>query len=64
MTLQSKISKKLTIIMFINLNYLAWVREVKISFKGRGKLEFVTDTTKKSPLSLVPTTEELKNQGD
>jgi hypothetical protein len=64
MTPQSKISEKLTNIIFSNLNYLGWVREVKISFKGRGKFEFVTDTTKKPPLSLVPTIEELKAQGD
>jgi hypothetical protein len=57
---QLETSTKLTNIILNDLNYLAWVRVVKISFKGRDKLRFTTGTTKKPPLSAVPTAEEIK----
>jgi gag-polypeptide of LTR copia-type len=59
---QHETSTKLTKIMLNDLNYLAWVRTVKISLKGRGKLGFATCIEKKPPLSLVPTVEELEAQ--
>jgi gag-polypeptide of LTR copia-type len=59
---QPKTSTKLTNIMFNELNYLSWVRAVKISLKGRGKLRLVTGVIKKPSLSPVPTTEEIKAQ--
>jgi gag-polypeptide of LTR copia-type len=59
---QPETSTKLTNIILNDLNYLAWIRAVKISLKGKGKLGFATGTTKKPPLSAVPTTEEIKAQ--
>jgi gag-polypeptide of LTR copia-type len=59
---QSEISIKLTNIMLNELNYLSWVRAVKISLKGRGKLGLVTGVIKKPSLSSVPTAEEIKAQ--
>jgi gag-polypeptide of LTR copia-type len=52
MTPQPETATKLTNIMFNDLNYLAWVRAVKISLKGRGKLGFATGTTKKPPMQI------------
>jgi gag-polypeptide of LTR copia-type len=46
---QPETSTKLTNIMLSDLNYLAWIRAVKISLKGRGNLGFITGTTKKKP---------------
>jgi gag-polypeptide of LTR copia-type len=59
---QPETSTKLMNIMLNELNYLSWVRAVKISLKGRGKLGLVTGVIKKPSLSLVPTTEEIKVQ--
>jgi gag-polypeptide of LTR copia-type len=59
---QPETSTKLMNIMLNELNYLSWVRVVKISLKGRGKLGLVTGIIKKPSLSPVPTTEEIKAQ--
>jgi gag-polypeptide of LTR copia-type len=48
--------------MLNDLNYLSWVRAVKISLKGREKLGLVTGVIKKPSLSLVPTTKDIKAQ--
>jgi hypothetical protein len=53
MTPQSETSTKLTNIMLNDLNYLACVRVVKISLKGRGKLGFATDTINKPRSSIM-----------
>jgi gag-polypeptide of LTR copia-type len=59
---QPDTSTKLTNIMFNELNYLSWVRAVKISLKSRGKLGLMIGVIKKPSLSPVPTTEEIKAQ--
>jgi hypothetical protein len=50
---QPKILTKLTNTMLNELNYLSWVRVVKISLKSREKLRLVIRVIKKPSLSLV-----------
>jgi gag-polypeptide of LTR copia-type len=56
---QSEISIKLTNVTLSDLNYQSWVRVVKISLEGRGKLGYVIRTVKKPTLSIVLTEAEL-----
>jgi gag-polypeptide of LTR copia-type len=56
---QPKISIKLTNVTLSDLNYQSWVRAVKISLEGRGKLGYVIGTVKKPALSIVLTEAEL-----
>jgi gag-polypeptide of LTR copia-type len=60
MAYQPETSTKLTNIMLSELNYMSWIRAVKILLRGQGKLGLVTGTTKNPGLSLVPTTKEIK----
>jgi gag-polypeptide of LTR copia-type len=56
---QPETSTKLTNVTLSDLNHQSWVRAIKISLKGRGKLGYVTGTIKKQALSIVPTEAEL-----
>jgi gag-polypeptide of LTR copia-type len=59
MTPQTETSTKLTNVTLGDLNYQSWVRAIKISLKGRGKLGYVIETVKNPALSIVPTEAEL-----